>query len=100
MEKIIMDIIEELGNLQIDMVNETGEDTSEFIGFINKSEDIWVINPFYDTTLRFKVDPIKEYGDEFLNSDFIKIAKKYLNNNDDDVKKIAMEIFNKEVKRE
>lgn len=97
MEKIIMDIIKRLGELQIEMFNETHEDTSYYIGFVNEKEDVYVINPFYDTTVRFNVDPIEEYGDEFLNSDFVKLAKKYYNEDKSPIT-IALDIFNNEVK--
>lgn len=45
-------------------------DTSFTVGF--NYYDIWVHNPLYSECLRFEVDPVEYFGNDFLNSSFVK----------------------------
>lgn len=48
-------------------------DISPLIGFENEESGIFIQNPFVDECSWFDVNPIEYYGEEFLNSDFLKI---------------------------
>ena len=51
------------------IVKETGE-TTECVGF--EWQGFFITNPFKDETGRVEVDPVKYYGESFMNSDFAK----------------------------
>ena len=38
-------------------------------------EEMEITNTFYDTTGRFLINPIEEYEQDFLNSEFVTLAK-------------------------
>lgn len=40
------------------------------VGFETMEEGCWITNPTYDGSYRFKVNPVHEYGLEFINSPF------------------------------
>ena len=50
-----------------------GLDTSPMIGFEHKESGVFIINPFLDECGELDVHPIEYYGEEFLNSDFMKV---------------------------
>ena len=56
-------------------------DTSPLIGFEHKESGVFIVNPFTDECDWNKVHPIEYYGEEFLNSDFMRLdlgnMKKY-----------------------
>lgn len=56
------------GNEKVIELND--HDTSFTVGF--NHYDIWVHNPLYSECMRFKVDPVEYYGDDFINSSFAK----------------------------
>lgn len=60
-------IVEELFQLQ----QETGISKYDF-----DDEGTSITNPFYESSGRFDVNPIEEYGNKFLESDFIKLLEK------------------------
>ncbi|QUH21901.1 hypothetical protein [Alkaliphilus sp. B6464] len=66
-------IIKRLGELQSNIMNEIGHCTDSMISFLH--EGMCIVNPFIDDTGRFDIsNPIEFYGDNFLNSDFIKFV--------------------------
>lgn len=65
-----MENIKVLGQLQADQFNDTGEDTSEYVGFESEETGQWVINPFVDESMMIEVDPLTYYGVSFFESDF------------------------------
>jgi hypothetical protein len=80
-----MDKIREIGEKQFVESGETSDPKFEDKCISFDYKDITIINPFMDETGRFEVDPIKYYGDAFLNSDFAKIVKlNYFEEPDDD----------------
>lgn len=56
------------GNEKVIELND--HDTSFTVGF--NHYDIWVHNPLYSECLRFEVDPVEYYGEDFINSSFVK----------------------------
>lgn len=70
-----MDKIREIGEKQFEESDETSDPKFEDKCIHFDYQDIVIVNPFTDETGRFEVDPVKYYGDAFLNSDFAKITK-------------------------
>lgn len=62
------------------------------------SDDTYVVNPFYDETGRFSVNPVSEFNEAFLNSNYIDLLdkiKEYLNQFEtitDDIKNLCIAI--------
>lgn len=67
--------VRKFGELQDAIFNKTGNGNFPFITIYNGKEGVAVRNPFLDVTGRFKVDPIKEYGEEKLEEMDAKIFK-------------------------
>ena len=63
--------LKEFCETQYNKFNENGYEDFEFVTF--EFDGMSIINPFLDYTGMFEVDPVEEYGDSFLNSDFLKM---------------------------
>lgn len=65
------------------------------IAYSFNDEDITITCPFYDNTGRFIVSPVAEYGELFLNSNFINIIKDVMQENitTDNYKEKAKELY-------
>lgn len=64
-------VLETVGYLQLFVLSFCNEEPD--IKFFFKSNGTTVYNPMRDETYRNEVDPIKHYGEKFLNSDFMKL---------------------------
>lgn len=73
----------QLSEQQLKVINIIGEiqyntfcNTGEIVGMVNFIyDDIPIINPFLDYSGFHDVDPIKSYGEKFLNSKFVELVK-------------------------
>jgi hypothetical protein len=70
-----MDKIREIGEKQFEESGETPDPKFEEKCISFDYYGIVIINPFTDESGINEVDPVKYYGDAFLNSDFAKITK-------------------------
>lgn len=57
-------------------------------------EEMEITNPFYDTTGRFLINPIEEYGEDFLNSEFVTLAKSIKIGEDEPYERVQEELAN------
>lgn len=69
----LLEAIKILGEYQMGKLVYASIDTSPLIGFENEESGTLIINPFLDDCGWATVNPIEYYGEEFLNSDFLKI---------------------------
>ena len=61
--------------LIMDKVDHDQSNAKGLITFLDESEGVEVWNPFYDTTMRVEVDPIKEYGLDKIGEMFVQYNK-------------------------
>lgn len=66
-EEALIMLCNELWQYQLD---------NPFIYFDNNCE-MCITHPFYEDSGRFWSNPIEEYGDNFINSEFVEIAKSF-----------------------
>lgn len=68
-----LEAIKILGEYQMGKSVYINCDISPLIGFEHEESGVLIVNPFLDDMGWGTVNPIKYYGDEFLNSDYLKI---------------------------
>lgn len=68
-----LEAIKILGEYQMEKSAYAYYDISPLIGFEQEESGIFIHNPFVDECAWSNVNPIEYYGEEFLNSDFMKI---------------------------
>ena len=68
-----MEAIKILGEYQMGKGVYINLDINPLIGFEHEDSGVLIVNPFLDEMGWGEVNPIKYYGDEFLNSDFFKM---------------------------
>lgn len=67
-------ILEKYCSMQYSAIMRDGLDEEEIISFL--WDGISIFNPFVDETARFEVDPVKYYGESFLDSGFMELFSK------------------------
>lgn len=75
MDEQLMARIRELSERQLSVYIGTATYEDWMITFESQRDIMSIVSPFYSICLRFNVDPIKEYGDDFLQSDWLKPEK-------------------------
>lgn len=68
-----LELLEKIGDLQMNIANEIGETPNSFVAF--EHEGTHVIHPTRSECSRFEVDPVDYYGQNFLRSAFMDFIK-------------------------
>ena len=69
----MLEAIKIFGEYQVGKAVYINLDINPLIGFEHEDSGVLIVNPFLDEMGWGEVNPIKYYGDEFLNSDFFKM---------------------------
>lgn len=72
-----LEFIKQLGDTQLTLANETGL-VDGFVHFLSEEDEMIILNPFADESGSFDVNPIECYGESFLKSNFVEIAKRII----------------------
>lgn len=64
-------VIEAIGEERAELVRKVGE--KRVMVFLDEQSGTWITNPFLSTCERFEVDPVEQYGQSFLSSDFVQL---------------------------
>jgi len=78
LEEKVMIEVRKIAEEQWDHFMTTGIELPNTLTFVHSKSGIAICNPFIDETGRFDVDPVEYYGNDFLESDIVKVVHQKL----------------------